>query len=142
MPTVPIPDAEAAMFGRLLDMLRPARFRISVCGDSRDVFPTSQGKNGSLGFGQQRRISPGITCSPALADRAKERRALSLTQGLDGCTANPARLTLAAIHETGLLKVTGIAFGAHVIAQGTAAGFDGSGKRFPDGGNQLCASQQ
>lgn len=43
------PHAQAAMFGRLLDTLRPARFRISVSGNYWRVFPASQGKNKSLG---------------------------------------------------------------------------------------------
>jgi hypothetical protein len=44
--TILFPDAEAAMFGRLPDTLRSARFRTLVNKNYWRVFPTSQGKNG------------------------------------------------------------------------------------------------
>src|ERR1700741_4228218 len=49
---------------------------------------------------------------------------------------------MSAIDEIGLLKVAGIAFRAHVIAQAASAGLDGGGERFPDGENQFFATQQ
>jgi hypothetical protein len=46
--TILVPHAEAAMLGRLLVRLRPARIRISVYGNYSHVFQTSQEKNGRL----------------------------------------------------------------------------------------------
>jgi len=45
------PHAQAAMFGRLLNTLRPARLRITVRGNYWRVFPASQGK--SEGWGSE-----------------------------------------------------------------------------------------
>ena len=83
-----------------------------------------------------------ISSLSALAARAEESRALSLTQGFDECSANPAGFALTAVNEIGLLKGTRTAFRAHVIAQRTAAGFDGRRKRFLDRGHEFFAARQ
>src|SRR5258708_5042820 len=85
---------------------------------------------------------PGISPSAALADRAEECRALTLTVALDRRGADPAWLTLAAIDEIRLLKVTRAALRADVVAQGAATGLDGGSQGLPDGDHQSIAAQQ
>src|SRR5882724_862155 len=88
------------------------------------------------------RPAGGIIPSSTLAGGAEERRALSLTQGSDGCATDPTKIALPAIDEIGLLKVTGKAFRTDIVAQAAATGFDGGSERFPDCENQLFAAQQ